>query len=96
MGSCAANAERPGCTYVVGADGVDLLDLVAEGHGLVDEELDKVMRRRLAREELELAVDGARPGENDAEGDLRRGNLVSTEVAYGHNRCRIDVVYKEG
>ena len=81
---------------MVRAHGVDLLDLVAERRRLVDEQLQELVRRALAREELELAVDGARPGENDAEGDLRRGNLVSTEVAYGHNRCRIDVVYKEG
>lgn len=40
---------RPHCVH--------LLDLVRERHGLVDEELQEVVRRRLARQELELLVD---------------------------------------
>ena len=70
MGSCAANAERPGCTYVVGADGVDLLDLVAEGHGLVREQLNELVWCRFAREELKLLVYRATPRDDHTRRDL--------------------------
>ena len=61
-------------------DGVDLLNLIAKGDSLVDEQLEELVRRGLAREQLELAVDRARPRDDDAERDLRRRNLVSTEA----------------
>ena len=57
---------------MVRAYGVDLLDLVAERHRLVDDELQELVRRGLAREEFELLVDGPTPEEHDAEGELRR------------------------
>ena len=56
--------------HVVRADGVDLLDLVAERHRLVDDELQKLVRRGLAREQLELLVDRLPPEKHDAEGKL--------------------------
>lgn len=56
---------------MVRAHGVDLLDLVAERHRLVDEELEKVVRRRLAREQLELPVHRARPRRDDPKRDLQ-------------------------
>jgi hypothetical protein len=56
---------------MISADGVDLFDLVAERRGVVDEQLQKVVRRGFAGEELELAVDRARPGGNNAGCDLQ-------------------------
>ena len=72
---------------MVGAYGVDLLDFVAEGHGLVDEELDKIMRRRLSGEEFELVVNGAGPRGDDAKRDLARRNQMSIEVARQASEC---------
>ena len=60
-------------TDVVRSHGVDLFDLVAEGDGLVDDELDEVVRRGFAGEQLELAVDGVPPREDHASGDLGVG-----------------------
>ena len=62
---------------MVRAHGVDLLDLVAERDRLVDEELDKVVRRGLAREQLELAVDRARPRRDDPGRDLPQSRSIS-------------------
>ena len=59
-------------THVVRAYGVDLLDLVAERHRLVDDELQELVRRGLAREQFELLIDGPTPEEHDAEGELQR------------------------
>ena len=67
-------------TYMICADGIYLLDLLAEGHCFVDDELQEVVRRGLAREELKLAVDRARPRDNDSRGDLRRRSSVSPTV----------------
>lgn len=55
---------------MVGAHGVDLLDLVGEGGHFVDEELQEVVWRAFAGEQLELLVDRAAPGEDDGERDL--------------------------
>lgn len=52
------------------AHGIHFLDLVAERHRVVHEQLDKVAGRRLAGEQLELGVDGVSPSEHDTEGDL--------------------------
>ena len=62
---------------MVRAHGVDLLDLVAERRRLVYEQLQKLVRRALAGEELELAVYRARPCGNDAERDLRPESIQS-------------------
>lgn len=51
------------------AHGIHFLDLVAERHRVVHEQLDKVAGRRLAGEQLELGVDGVSPSEHDTEGD---------------------------
>ena len=56
---------------------IDLLDLVRERRGLVDEQLQELVRRALAREQLELAVYRARPCGNDAERDLRPESIQS-------------------
>ncbi len=66
----ADGAEKAGGTDVVRAHGVDFLDLLAEGDGLVDDELDEFVWRGLPGEELELLVDGASPRDNDEEGNL--------------------------
>lgn len=50
--------------------GVHLLDLVAERHRLVRQQLDKLVRCALSCEQLELFVDRAYPGENHSRGDL--------------------------
>ena len=65
---------------MVRADSVDLLDLVAERRGLVDEQLEELVRRGLAREELKLAVNRARPRDNDSGGDLRQRSSISLTV----------------
>ena len=53
---------------------VNLLDLVAESHGLVNDELQKLVRCGFAGEERELAVHCAGPGDYDADCDLREGD----------------------
>ncbi len=58
---------------MVRANGIDLFDVVVECHGLVDYELEEVLGRRLARQELELSPNGARPRNYDTEGDLQQG-----------------------
>lgn len=50
--------------------GVYLFDIITEDHGLVDDELNEVVRRRLAREELELAMYRAAPCNDDSKRDL--------------------------
>lgn len=62
---------------MIGSDGVHLLNLVAKRHGLIDKELNEVVRRRLAREQFKLAVNGTRPRSNDPGRDLRRGNELT-------------------
>ena len=66
-----------GETHMICSDGVHLLNLVAKRHGIVDKELNEVVRRRLAREQFKLAVNGARPRSNDPGRDLRRGNELA-------------------
>ena len=57
-------------TDVVRSHGIYFLDLVAEGHRLVDDELEELVRGRLSGKELELFVDGVSPRKNDASSDL--------------------------
>lgn len=64
-------------TYMVGAYSVDLLNLVAERRGLVDEELQELVGSRLPRQQLKLVVDGARPRKDDAECNLRKPTGMS-------------------
>ena len=73
--SARGTRERDEMTDVVRSHGVDLFDLVAEGDGLVDDELDEVVRRGFAGEQLELAVDGVPPREDHASGDLGVGQI---------------------
>ena len=64
---------------MVRPNGVDLLDLVAEGHRLVDEELHEIVRGRLAREQLELPVDRRAPREDDSHGELANTSETGTK-----------------
>ena len=52
-------------TYVVCPNSIDLLDLVRERHRLVDEQLQEIVWRGLASQQLELLVDCPAPSEND-------------------------------
>ena len=70
VGVRAADKAEEG-TDVVRAHGVNFLDLLAEGDGLVDDELEELVRGRLSGKELELFVDGVSPRKNDAGSDLR-------------------------
>lgn len=63
------NKDR-GLTYLVCAYSIDLLDLVAERDGVVDEELQELVRGRFPSQQLELVVNGARPRKDDTERDL--------------------------
>ena len=51
-------------------DGVDLLNLIAKGDSLVDEQLEEVVRRGLPRKELELVVYRPRPRRDDTKRNL--------------------------
>ena len=57
---------------MVRADGVHLHDVVREGHRLVDEQLQEVVRRGLSGEELELLVHRPVPGDDHPGCDLFR------------------------
>ena len=43
---------------MVCSHGVKFLDLITEGHSFVDNELQKIMRGCLSRQELELGIHG--------------------------------------
>lgn len=55
---------------MVGSNGVDFLDLVGERGRFVGDQLDEIMRGRLARKKLKELVHRARPGCNHADGKL--------------------------
>ena len=62
---------------MVGADRIDLLNLIAEGHRLVRDKFDEVMWCTLPREQFKLAVDEVDLGYDDASGDLDIRGVVS-------------------
>ena len=64
--------ERTAATHVIRSDRIQLLDLVAERHRLVDDELEELVRCRFSGEQRELGEHGSGPGDDDADGDLRR------------------------
>lgn len=83
---------------MVRAYGVDFLDLLAEGDGLVDDELDEFVWRGLPGKELELLVDGASPRDNDEESNLgtqevgsRPISWIRREETYDHGTERVEV-----
>ena len=55
---------------MIGAHGVDFLDLVAECHRLVHQQVHEFLWGGLAREKLELSVDDMAPSDCHAECDL--------------------------
>lgn len=61
---------------MIRADSVNLLDLVAERHCLVDDELQELARRGLAREQLELLEHGLTPEEHDPGSELAQTQVV--------------------
>ena len=65
------NGGRASGTDVVRSHGVNFLDLIAEGDGLVDDELDKLVGSGLSGQQFELLVDRASPRDNDKQRDLR-------------------------
>ena len=69
VGVRAADKAEEG-TDVVRAHGVNFLDLLAEGDGLVDDELEEFVWRRFPGKELELLVNGGSPRDYDEERDL--------------------------
>lgn len=81
-----SDRETKDGTYVVCADGVDLLDVVRERRRLVYEQLQEVVRRRLAGEKAELEVDRAPPGEDHAGRNLQRRLGVSAPAPQGELR----------
>ena len=64
------NRGRASGTDVVRSHGVNFLDLVAEGDGLIDDELEELMWCGLSGKELELFVDGMSPRQDHTGGDL--------------------------
>ena len=56
--------------YVVCANGIDLFDLVAERHRLVNQKLNETMRGRFSGQQFELSVDPVNPSASDAGGNL--------------------------
>ena len=58
--------DRNSSTHVVGPHRVNLLDLARERRRLVDEQLQKLVWGRLAREQLELLVYRSAPRNNNA------------------------------
>ena len=57
-------------TNMVGTDGIEFLNFVAECERLVDDELDKLVRGGFPREQLKLLVDGSTPQCNDTNSNL--------------------------
>ncbi|KAI3479962.1 hypothetical protein L1887_57949 [Cichorium endivia] len=76
------NVARAGA---VGTHTLDRLDLVAEQRRIVRDQLQKVGRRSTARQRLELAKRGARPGDNDGHRDDERTRRVDPP---GNRRTR--------
>ena len=66
--------------HVVRSHSINLLDLVRERRRLVDEQLQKLVWRRFAREQLELFVDCPAPRDNNTCANL---TFLSIYVLYG-------------
>lgn len=62
---------------MIRADGVDLLNFIAESHGLIREQLHELVRCRFPCKQLELLVYCSSPRNDDASRDL--GNMVQYE-----------------
>lgn len=57
-------------TYVVRPYSINFLNLIAEGHSFVDDELQEVVWRRLPSQESKLFVDSVTPGNDDSSANL--------------------------
>lgn len=55
---------------MVRADSIDLFDLVAERHRVVDQKLDEIMRGGFAGQQFEFSVNPVDPGAADTGGNL--------------------------
>jgi hypothetical protein len=56
---------------MVRANGIDLFDLVAECHRIVNEKLNEIMRGGFSGQQFEFSVDPIDPSTADAGGNLR-------------------------
>ena len=61
---------RRSVTDVIGSHSIHFLNLFAEGHGLVDDELEELVRGGLAGKQLELLMNGTSPRYYDKESNL--------------------------
>lgn len=59
-------------TNVVRSDCVDFIDVPIEGCRLVNQQLQKVVRRRFTSEQLKFCVDGAAPRDDNTDGNLEK------------------------
>jgi hypothetical protein len=62
--------HKPIGTDMICSYSIDLIELVAERHCLVNQELEEVMRCRLSGQKLELSVNRSTPGDDDSQGNL--------------------------
>lgn len=69
-------------THVIGANGIDFLDFLAECHCLINDKPKEIVRGRFSRQKLKLSVDSAAPGRNNPNGNLRASRLRS--CLWGH------------
>lgn len=69
---------------MVCSDGIDLFNLVAERHRLVDQKLNEVMRGGFSGQQLKFSVDSVDPSATDAAADLGVGKGES-EKKIGHD-----------
>jgi len=67
---------------MVSADSINLVDVCAKCHSLVNDELNEIVWRRFPRQEAELLMDRMYPCNNDTSGDLRR--IVSLRQSHLH------------
>jgi hypothetical protein len=64
---------------VVRSDGIDLFNLVAERHRLVNQKLNEVVRGGFSSQQFEFSVDPIDPSATDAAANLGVGMVVSEE-----------------
>ena len=69
-------------THVIGANGIDFLDFLAECHCLVNDELKEIVRGRFSRQKLKLSVDSTTPGQNNPNSNLQVKSV--TQLPVGH------------
>lgn len=60
---------------MIRSNGVDLFNLVGEGDGFVDDQLEEFMWGRLSSEKFKFMINGAAPRYQDSKCNLRPGWL---------------------